>query len=161
MSTILSGKNTIKECTRSTEAVNIDYITAGPVPPNPSELTMSLKMDEVLAELKEIYDIILIDTSPIGLVTDALNIFNKADFPIYVTKAGYSKRVYLHNINHLINDKNIKKLSVVLNGAEMYTSKYGYGYGYGYGNNDGYYYHDKTKRKARFSKLFLSNKTKH
>ncbi len=161
MSTILSGKNTIKECTRSTEAVNIDYITAGPVPPNPSELTMSLKMDEVLAELKEIYDIILIDTSPIGLVTDALNIFNKADFPIYVTKAGYSKRVYLHNINHLINDKNIKKLSVVLNGAEMYTSKYGYGYGYGYGNNYGYYYHDKTKRKARFSKLFLSNKTKH
>ncbi len=146
MSTILSEQNVLEDCIKHTNIYNIDYITAGPVPPNPSELTMSKKMDEVLNNLKQVYDIIIIDTSPIGLVTDALNVFYKADYPIYVVKAGYSKRAYLNNVNDLIDDKDIKHLSVILNGVELSNSTYGYNsYGYGYG----YYSDDKKKTRKK------------
>ncbi len=156
LSTILIKKNTFEECIRKSKISNLDYITAGPVPPNPSELTASLELFKLIEKLKLIYDVIIIDTPPLGLVTDALEIFKTCDYPIYVIKANYSKRAFLYNLNHLFIEKHILNLSVVLNGIDLEKSRYGgynygYGYGYGYGNTDYHtdYYGDSEKKKKK------------
>jgi tyrosine-protein kinase Etk/Wzc len=156
ISTILIGKNKIEDCIKKSKIANLDFITAGPVPPNPSELTAGKGFATLLQNFKEFYDVIIIDTPPIGLVTDALNIFKSCDYPIYVIKANYSKRAFLYNLNHLLEEKHIENLSVVLNGINIEKSHYGgyyygYGYGYGYGNTDYHedYYDESAKKKKR------------
>lgn len=156
ISTILIGKNKIEDCLKKSKITNLDFITAGPVPPNPSELTAGKGFSLLLQQFKEQYDVVIIDTPPIGLVTDALNIFKSCDFPIYVIKANYSKRAFLYNLNHLHEEKHIENLSVVLNGIDIDKSRqggyyYGYGYGYGYGNTDYHeeYYDESAKKKKK------------
>lgn len=150
MSTILIGKNSIEECVNKSSLESLHFITAGPVPPNPSELIISPNLNKLLEDLKQIYDIIIIDTPPVGIVTDGIPIIQMADYPIYILRANYSKRIFIRNINKLIFDNNIRKLSVVLNNVQFSNSKYGYGYGYGYNYGYGYgygygYYEDDKK----------------
>ncbi|TAH20384.1 MAG: polysaccharide biosynthesis tyrosine autokinase [Cytophagales bacterium] len=161
MSNILIGKATIEECTRKTEIENLHYISAGPHPPNPSELIMSLEFREMIKELQKTYDLVVCDTPPVGIVTDGLLVMKMADVPIYVVRAAYSKRVFLTNLNKLIAANNFSKLSVVLNGvgkAGTYGYGYGYGgygygtYGYGYGSG-GYGYYDETPDPTVWSKI--------
>jgi tyrosine-protein kinase Etk/Wzc len=171
MSDILSSIESYKSCIQKSRVDNIDFITAGTIPPNPSELILSDAMDLLLENLKKEYDYIIIDNPPIGLVTDAMKNLQRADFPIYVFKSNYSKRFYIANLDFLYTDCNIKKMSLVLNGfdfSNMYGGKYGskkgYGkyssYGYGYGYGYGYYEEleeasgSKTKKKkfSLFSK---------
>ncbi len=116
-------------------------------------------MDDMIDFLKTKYDILIIDNPPVGIVTDGISIIQKADYPIYVFRAGFSKKNYIKNVDRLINESYIRKLSVVLNGIDT-ESKYGYGsydYGYGYGYAYGYGYYDEeseTKRTTWFNKLF-------
>lgn len=131
MSTVLIGKHTIEECITHTTTENIDVVCAGPPPPNPSELLMRSSLDEVIMRLHQIYDIIVIDSPPVGLVTDGIIIMQKADLPIYVVRSEYSKRIYLKNINKLVKVNGFRNLTVVLNGLDKFKT-YGYGYGYGY-----------------------------
>ncbi len=134
ISTLLIGKHKLDECIEKTDMPNFDYITAGPIPPNPSELSSGKQMESLLVELEDRYDIIIIDTPPVGIVTDALVNLQKANYPIYVMKANVSKRHFIENINSLIKFKNMDNLSVILNGVELNAGGYGnYGYGYGYG----------------------------
>jgi Mrp family chromosome partitioning ATPase len=94
-------------------------------------------MESLLVELEDRYDIIIIDTPPVGIVTDALVNLQKANYPIYVMKANVSKRHFIENINSLIKFKNMDNLSVILNGVELNAGGYGnYGYGYGYYTED-------------------------
>ncbi len=140
ISTLLIGKHTLDECIEKSELQNFDYITAGPVPPNPAELAAGKQMENLLNELDEIYDVIIIDTPPVGIVTDALSNLQRANYPIYVMKANVSKRHYIDNINNLIENKKMDNLSIVLNGVNVHSRRYGsYGYGYGYGYGSGYY----------------------
>ena len=140
ISTLLIGKHTLDDCVQKSDLDNFDYITAGPVPPNPAELAAGQQMEDLLAELEELYDVIIIDTPPVGIVTDALVNFQRANYPIYVMKANVSKRHFIENINNLIENKNMDNLSVVLNGVKVHNRRYGsYGYGYGYGYGSGYY----------------------
>ena len=156
MSTILIKKNSIEECIRDSKLKNLYYLTAGPTPPNPSELANSREMDMLLNSLKEKFDVIIIDTPPIGIVTDGVNIYRKADYPLYVLKTGFSKRTYLNSINDLNGNKGIKNLSIILNCIESASSKYGSGFGYGYGYGYGYdYYDDEETNKNK--KFFLKN----
>ena len=163
ISTILSNKDRIEDCIQSSTLKNLDVITAGPIPPNPSELIISKKMDELVEFLKTKYDILVIDNPPVGIVTDGISVIQKADYPIYVFRAGFSKKNYIKNVDRLINESNIVKLSVVLNGMDT-ESKYGYGsyehgYGYGYGYAYGYGYYDEELEKHKrpwYSKLFRS-----
>ena len=90
MSEILSKKNTINECINQSSLEGLDFITAGALPPNPSELIISNSFDQTIQELKKLYDFIIIDNPPVGLVTDGIPILQKADYPIYVFKANYS-----------------------------------------------------------------------
>lgn len=135
MSTLLIKKNEIEECIKKTKLPNLHYIAAGPLPPNPSELIMLPELDKLIKKLHELYDIVIIDTPPVGLVTDGLLVMRKADVPLYVVRSGYSQRRVDKNINNLYESGHFKKLSVVLNAVEKIA---GYGYGYGYGDH-GYY----------------------
>jgi capsular exopolysaccharide synthesis family protein len=140
VSTILSGQTKIDDCIMESGIPNLDFITSGPVPPNPSELILLPKLGELLAYLKTKYDYVIIDTPPIGLVTDALEILKVSDYPIYILRAAYSNRSFIHSVNRTINESKIKNLSVVINDFGRGASGYGYGYGNTYGYNYGYGY---------------------
>jgi tyrosine-protein kinase Etk/Wzc len=155
MSTILIGKDTIENCVQHSHLPNLDFITAGPIPPNPSELIISKKMDEVIEELKVKYDVIVVDNPPVGLVTDGIRLISMADYPIYILKANYSKKNFILNVEKLVNENNVTKLGIILNNVEnnrnnygygySYGYNYGYGYGYGYGYLYGFGYYDEDK----------------
>lgn len=152
MSTILIGKNNIADCIQHSSLENLDFITAGPIPPNPAELIISNKMTEVIEELKKIYDMVIIDNPPVGLVTDGIAIIRMADYPIYIFRADYSRRNFIQIVDRLYNETGIKKLSIVLNGIDVdrqnYGYNYGYGYGYGHGYGYGYGYYDDQQQPA-------------
>jgi capsular exopolysaccharide synthesis family protein len=152
LSTLLIGKHTLSECIRSSPIETLDFIAAGPTPPNPSELILRPEFDNLLKELQQKYDVIVIDTPPIGLVTDGVLVMRKADLPIYVVRAEYSKRVFIKNINKLIRTNNFNKLAVILN-ALRNTGQFGYGYGYGYGYGSSYYDDEEETKGKGIEKL--------
>lgn len=158
MSTVLIGKSTIKEAIRHSDQEGLDFITAGPIPPNPSELIISERMGQIIEELKLEYDMVVIDTPPVGLVTDGVTLIQKADYPLYIFRADYSKKHFVQNVDRLINENGIKSLSVVLNGIDLERSRYGYNYGYGYSYGYGYgsgYYDEASKKKASLFKKWF------
>ena len=162
MSTILINRNSIQECVFKSSLNNLDFITAGPVPPNPSELIISARMVEVLNELKNSYDLIVIDNPPIGLVTDGIKIIKMADYPVYVFRENFSKRNFVQNVKKLINDNNITNLSIIVNSVDIKRSGYGYSgvydYDYGYGYGYGFGYYDEDIRRDKFNiKEFFKN----
>lgn len=116
------------------EIEGLSFITAGTIPPNPSELIIRGNLDELLEELKQDYDLILIDNPPVGIVSDGILILNKADCPIYVFRSNYSKLVFSDHLSELINAKMVSKLFVVLNGVDIKRKGYGYGSGDYYEN---------------------------
>jgi tyrosine-protein kinase Etk/Wzc len=151
MSTLIVGHSNLEQCIKSSEIKGLDFITAGPVPPNPSELLLSERFSEIQDELKEIYDVIIIDNPPIGLVSDGVRILTESDIPIYVFKANYSKRNFALRVKELFEMKQIERLNVVLNSVDMTRSNYGYGYGY-------YEEEDSGKQKGFFSKFTIFRK---
>jgi tyrosine-protein kinase Etk/Wzc len=151
VSTILIGKHTIDECIHNTEIENLCYVTSGPIPPNPAELILSNNMRNLLNDLKKKFDYVVIDTPPIGLVTDGIEIIKMADFPIYVFRADYSDRAFISNLDRLINENKIHNLAFVLNdigrgvSGYYYDKSYSYSYSYGYGYGTGYYTEETSK----------------
>lgn len=140
MSSVISGINSIESVIRQSHISNLHYITAGPIPPNPSELIQSDEFKLILEKLKELYDVVMIDNPPVGIVSDGIEILANADIPIYVFKANYSKRVFVQRVEELFRVQKLKSLNIILNGVETGRSFYGYGYGYGYGFGYGYGY---------------------
>ena len=151
MSTLLIKKSKLEDCINPSELEGLDFITAGPIPPNPAELIINGEIDKLVTELKKTYDTIIIDNPPVGLVTDGLSIIKKADFPIYVFKANYSKKHFTDNAERIIKDNKVSKLSIVLNNIDTQKSTYGKGYGYGYTTYGGYYTEEQEDKKKRFS----------
>jgi capsular exopolysaccharide synthesis family protein len=139
VSTILSGKSELKKCIHSSSLEYLDYLPAGPIPPNPSELLLGENFDKLIEELHKMYDMVILDTPPVGLVTDGILIMKKSDLQLYVVRSGYTRRSYLKTIEQLKRTNRFEKLTVVLNSLEG-TGNYGYGYGYGHG-----YYDDDIK----------------
>ena len=113
---------------------NLDFIAAGVVPPNPSELLMSDRFNELMNSLKkEDYNYIIFDTAPIGSVIDASLILQHTDILLFVLKANYSEKKYLEHFHKLSKEKKIKKLGIILNQVKLKKEhQYEYGYGYGY-----------------------------
>jgi capsular exopolysaccharide synthesis family protein len=156
MSSLLIGKANIKDCIRKTRLEDLDFISAGPIPPNPSELLLNDELEKIIEELKKKYDYIITDNPPVGLVTDGIVLIQKADFPIYVFRADYSKKQFVQNVDRLKNENHIHRLSVILNSVDVNRNRYGYNYGYGYGYGYGYsygYYEEKKKKKSKRSKV--------
>ena len=144
ISNLIIGQCKVEETIRKSSVEGLDFITAGPIPPNPSELILSGAFQEVLEKLKSMYDIVIIDNPPVGLVTDGVQILANADVPIYVFKSGYSKRIFANRVKELFDMNQLNHLNVILNGTNFRRSSYGYGYGYGYG-----YYEEKKSKKSK------------
>lgn len=125
---------------------NLDLIQCGPKPPNPSELILSGRLRELVELLRKRYDFVILDTPPVGIVADALQMSDLADATMFVLRAGYSRRPELKLINGLTEKKKLPRPFIVLNAVPVkrpgyYDQGYGYsyGYGYGYGYGKGYY----------------------
>jgi len=141
LSNYLINKSNLEDIITKTNIKTLDVIASGPIPPNPAELLDSPKMNELLSILNKKYDYVIIDTPPIGLVTDGVIIMQYADANIYIIRHNYSKIKSLSVVNNIFKNKNISNLNIVIND---YTENEGYGYGYGYGyGNDGYGYYEK------------------
>ncbi|HEX8545662.1 MAG TPA: polysaccharide biosynthesis tyrosine autokinase [Cytophagaceae bacterium] len=162
ISTYLSNQDPLEVLIQRTSIDTLHFIPAGPIPPNPSELILQDKFDAMLNELSLKYDTILIDTPPVGLVTDGILILKKADIPIYVVRANYSKVGVKRNINKLIHANGFSKLSIIVN-ALTAINNYTYG-GYDYAINYNNAYHstgrqNKEKKTGKdFKSLFTFNK---
>ena len=135
---------------------NLDILPGGPpIPPNPTELVARRTLDEAISRLKEKYDYIILDTAPIGMVTDSSIISRVADMLVYVCRADYTPKGGFSFINTLRDEHKIPHLATVINSIDMSKRKnsYGYGYGqkygYGYGKAGygyGYGYGDEKKK---------------
>jgi tyrosine-protein kinase Etk/Wzc len=144
MSTLLIGKYGIEECIVRTGLDNFDYIPAGPLPPNPSELLMNGDFTELLAKLEASYEFVIVDTPPVGLVTDGIMAMKKMDVSIYVVRANYSKKEFLRNAERVRHIHKLKNMSIVLNALPTSNKTYGYGY-----------YEDKTPVIKQWKKNFF------
>lgn len=109
-----------------------DILPAGVIPPNPAELLMSVKLETMFEDLKNLYDYIIIDTAPVSLVTDTLLISKFADAFIYVVRANYLGKEMLRIPEALYREKKLPSMCMLLNDTDIIK---GYGYGYGYGAN--------------------------
>ncbi len=116
-----------------TEYENLDMMLSGVIPPNPAELLMNNRFEELFNTIGDQYDYIIVDTAPISLVTDTLLIGKHADMFVYVTRANYLDKRMLEIPKSLYNEKRLPNMAVLLNGVNINGFGYGYGYGYGYG----------------------------
>ena len=128
----LSGKIASMEdiITPSEQSPNLDFIYAGPQPPNPAEMLMSERIDELIATLRSRYDYILIDSVPAMAVADAIIIDRLVDLTVYIIRQGHLDRRQLPDIEELYREKKFNNMCIILNSATH--SGHGYGYGYGY-----------------------------
>ena len=145
MSNYLTGQNSLEEVIKKSENEFVDIITTGPLPPNPSELILTEKMKNLLEELKKSYDYVIIDTPPVGLVTNALILMNYSDITFTIVRASYTRKEFIKNLDRLAKEHSHNHVGMILNGVEI-GDKYGYGYGvsYGYGYGNGKYYENRT-----------------
>lgn len=147
LTTCINGQNTYEEIISPTHVPNLYCIYAGPIPPNPSEFVLSVKMKEIIEKAKKDFDYVIIDTPPAGLLSDSIFLMQYVDATIFVLNARSSTKKVITFIEDIIADNKINNILLVLNGIERikkryyyqgYGYSYGYGYGYGYGKGYGY-----------------------
>ena len=165
LSSYLSNTDTLDNIIQSSGKIpNLDIITSGTIPPNPAELIASAKCDELFEKLQEIYDYIIIDTPPLGLVTDAFLLMRHSDVNLYIVRQGVTNKNIFGSIIKDIEDRGIKA-NIILNGIKQehsygyrygsykYGYSYAYSYGYGkYGSHSSYYgnsYYDEEDNKKK------------
>jgi len=145
----LIGQNTLEEVIQKTHIPYLDVITSGPIPPNPSELILGDSMKDMIEQLKKKYDYIILDTPPVGLVSDALELSQFCDLTLYVVRQNFTKKEMLTLLNNRTKRGELINVSIIFNGYEN-KAKYGVGYGSGYGY--GYGYHEDEEPKTFFAK---------
>jgi capsular exopolysaccharide synthesis family protein len=116
---------------------NVDFLPAGAVPPNPTELLMSERLEALVKEAKESYDFIIFDATPAFSVADAEVLSRIAEMLLFVVRVGVQDKAFLKDLERMHKSQRLKNLSVVINDADVKSKlHYGYGYGYGYGRRD-------------------------
>ena len=119
----------------SGEHPNLDIIPCGTVPPNPSELLQTSRVEQLFAELRERYDYIIVDTAPVAMVSDTYLLDRIADMTIFVSRYKYTPSEMIDYINQVAETGRMRNITCVLNGVKGARAGYGYGYGYGYSDN--------------------------
>ncbi len=154
------GKARFDELIVKVEGVdNLYVIPCGPIPPNPAELLLDKRLEELMKEVKEHFEIVIMDTAPIGLVSDATNLGQYADCTLYIVRQGHTFRNQIRLIDELYNSKKLPGLCLLLNDVKLNSGYYGgyygrgYGYygGYGYGAGDSGYFEDDSNKKGKRS----------
>ena len=145
MSTYLVGRCEVQEMVQAGPEPNLDVVTAGPIPPNASELILSEKLTELMQVLRQTYDYIILDTPPILLLSDALVLMTHVDAALLVTNTNKSSKRSTRLLEESLAQNNLSHVSFVLNNIRMkrwqyYYSKYAYKYGVGYGYGYSYGY---------------------
>ena len=132
-------KNLMDFVQSSDVSKNLYIIPGGTVPPNPTELLARDGLDKAIAILRKEFDYVILDTAPVGMVTDTLLIGRIADLSVYVCRADYTRKAEFTLINELADNNKLPNLCTVINGLDLQKKKYGYYYGYGkYGKYYGY-----------------------
>ena len=180
VSTALTNRKTWQECLHKNVLDNLDVLTSGPVTPIAAELLIGKNMDTFIAEVRNEYDIVILDTPPLGIIHDAITLSKYADNFFYIMRSGISVKGYIEYINGIKEEHNIKNISMILNGLPVskhssygynkygysHYGKYGYGYGHGYGYGYGYGYstdedddgNGKKEKKGFFKRVFGKKK---
>ena len=135
-----------KEIVPSEVNDNLELLMAGPVPPNPTELVSRPSLDEIFTILRKEYDYVIVDTAPVGLVTDTLQIGRIADVTCVICRADYTEKSAFRIINDFALNNKLPNVCIAINGIDMSKKKYGYAYGYGrYGKYSKYGYRGYSK----------------
>lgn len=145
-STFLSAGGDLEDYIKDTHLKNLKAISAGPVPPNASELIIQKELEAIFSYAEENFDYFIIDTPPVALISDSLYLMPKVDTNLFVCSSLVTSRTSLDYINKIIDDHNVKGEALILNKErrtrlDYYYSKYGYG-GYGYANYSSYGYYE-------------------
>ena len=146
---IINDQNTWEDIQKQTISSgvnnNLDLLMAGPVPPNPGELVTRASLDDIINQLKEHYDYVILDTAPVGLVNDSLQLGRLADLCVYVCRADYTPKASFGMINGLNAEKKLPNMCIVLNAIDLSQKKHSFYYGVGkygkygkYGNYGSY-----------------------
>ncbi|MDH5379870.1 MAG: polysaccharide biosynthesis tyrosine autokinase [Cyclobacteriaceae bacterium] len=128
MSTILINKEKVEDCIIQSDHSNLFYIPSGPIPPNPSELLLNGEFENLLIQLRKDFDYVILDTPPVGLVTDGILAMKHSDLSLLVVRSGYTRKKDLSRVLRYIPFEK-GKISVILNNVSR-SSLYGYNYGY-------------------------------
>lgn len=153
----LVGKGNLSEMIKQVpNHENLFVLGCGPVPPNPAELLLDPKMDEMFAWLQQNFDIVLVDTAPVGMVSDAMTLSKYANCTLYLVRQSHTFKKQIALIDEFYVGNKLPKISIVINDVKIKPGygyygygRYGYGYGYGYGS----YYEEETPPKNFFERL--------
>ncbi len=153
LSTYLINNATLEEIILKTDILNLDFIPAGPVPPNPTELLESDRLKDLMQVVTDAYDYVIIDAAPIGLVADYYLLAKYTDANLFMVRHNYTKIGMLDDLNKLYTGNKLKDLFIVYNDLD-HNNAYGYGgYGYGYGGYGyGYGYYENDTKFSFFKK---------
>jgi capsular exopolysaccharide synthesis family protein len=164
LSNFIIGNAGIEEIVQPVpEFSNLYVIGCGPVPPNPSELLLDQQVGRLFEELKIRFDYIIIDSAPVGLVSDAFTLSAFANASLYIVRHGYTLKRQLSMVDDLYQQKRLPNMGLVINDIQTqgrYKGYYGYGggsyygYGYGYGYGGDYFQESKNQKKSNWKKLF-------
>lgn len=128
----LNGISKIEDIIQPTEFANLDMIGSGAISHDPSELILSKELPKLFAELKTMYDYIIIDTAPIGIVNDTNLLMQYADLNLIMIREDYAKKEFITTLEEMIEKYQFKDIGLLLNASKTKGGEYGYGYGYEY-----------------------------
>jgi tyrosine-protein kinase Etk/Wzc len=134
------------------DAENLYFIPSGTLPPNPAELLMRQRMDDLFIKLRSTFDYIIVDTAPAGLVTDTLLVASKSDSVVYVVRANMLDHRMLSIPQRFYSEQKLPNMAIVLNAVDFNKRGSGYGYGYGYGYGE-------VSKKSTFVKRMFGRKS--
>jgi capsular exopolysaccharide synthesis family protein len=152
------GKSSIEEIITPVPGQdNLFVLACGPIPPNPSEMLLDPKITELFTWLREKFDVIIIDTAPVGMVSDAMTLSKFADCTLYLVRQGHTFKKQIVLIDELYREDKLPKVSVIINDVKVKPGygyygygRYGYGYGYGYGSS---YYEQEKQPLTRMERI--------
>ncbi|MGN6294469.1 MAG: GumC family protein [Chitinophagaceae bacterium] len=152
ISNFLLGKAQLDELIKPVpDYENLFVLPCGPIPPNPAELLLDPKVKEMFELLKSHFEVVIIDTAPVGMVSDAMTLGEFADCTLYLVRQGHTFKRQIALIDELYKEKKLPKVSIIINDVKL-KAGYGYygygryGYGYGYGEDSGYYEEEIPKK---------------
>lgn len=155
LSTVLIGRVNWRDAVMPTQFENFSVILSGPTPPNASELVLSRHLEDLFREAAKEFDYVLIDTPPVGLITDALVMMRHADATLFVVNTRFASKDHVQSALEVLGDNPAKNTGFILNGVRIkkskyyYNTNYGYGYRYAYGYGSGYGYGYGYGRRSR------------
>ncbi|MCE3280288.1 MAG: ptk, partial [Bacteroidetes bacterium] len=139
-SNVLIGKSDVASTIQKTEIENLYVLLSGPTPPNASELILSKYLIDIFDYGRENFDYVIVDTPPVGLITDALVMMKNVDVSLFVLNTKFAKKQIVNIVEDIVVTNKLQNFALILNGVKRKKSGYYYNYGYGYGYGSGYGY---------------------